>query len=57
MTATVGVVGPGAMGLGIVASLVRAGVRVVARDIRPEANDRAKAAGATIAASPAEVAR
>ena len=57
MTATVGVVGPGAMGLGIVASLVRAGVRVVARDIRPEANDRAKAAGATIAATPAEVAR
>jgi len=57
VTAVVGVVGPGAMGLGIVASLVRAGVRVVARDIRPEANDRAKAAGATIAATPAEVAR
>jgi 3-hydroxyisobutyrate dehydrogenase-like beta-hydroxyacid dehydrogenase len=57
VTATVGVVGPGAMGLGIVASLVRAGVRVVARDIRPEANARAQAAGATIAASPADVAR
>ena len=53
----VGVVGPGAMGLGIVASLVRAGFRVVARDIRNEANERARAAGATIAASPAEVAR
>ena len=57
MTAVVGVVGPGAMGLGIVASLVRAGMRVVARDIRSEANARAQAAGATIAASPAEVAR
>ena len=56
MTA-VGVVGPGAMGLGIVVSLVRAGFRVVARDIRVEANDRAKEAGASIAASPAEVAR
>jgi 3-hydroxyisobutyrate dehydrogenase-like beta-hydroxyacid dehydrogenase len=53
----VGVVGPGAMGLGIVASLVRAGFRVVARDVRHEANERARAAGATIAASPAEVAR
>jgi 3-hydroxyisobutyrate dehydrogenase-like beta-hydroxyacid dehydrogenase len=53
----VGVVGPGAMGLGIVASLVRAGFRVVARDVRPEADERARAAGATIAASPAAVAR
>lgn len=53
---TVGVIGPGAMGLGIVASLVRNGFRVVARDIRPEADARARAAGATVAASPAEVA-
>ena len=57
MNRTVGVVGPGAMGLGIVASLVRAGFGVVARDIRPEADARARAAGATIAASPADVAR
>ena len=54
---TVGVIGPGAMGLGIVASLVRGGFRVVARDVRPEADARARAAGASIAASPAEVAR
>jgi 3-hydroxyisobutyrate dehydrogenase len=54
---TVGVVGPGAMGLGIVASLVRHGFRVAARDIRPEADARAAAAGATVHGSPAEVAR
>ncbi len=54
---TVGVVGPGAMGLGIVASLVRNGFRVVARDVRPEADARAAAAGATVLGSPAEVAR
>jgi len=53
----VGVIGPGAMGLGIVASLVRGGFRVVARDIRPEADGRAAAAGATVLGSPAEVAR
>ena len=45
------------MGLGIVASLVRNGFRVVARDIRPEADARAAAAGATVLDSPAEVAR
>ena len=54
---TVGVIGPGAMGLGIVASLVRNGFAVVARDIRPEGDARARQAGATIAASPAAVAR
>lgn len=53
----VGVIGPGAMGLGIVASLVRNGFRVVARDVRPEADARAAAAGATVLASPAQVAR
>ncbi len=53
----VGVIGPGAMGLGIVASLVRNGFRVVARDIRPEADARAAAAGAAVAGSPAQVAR
>lgn len=55
--ATVGVIGPGAMGLGIVASLVRNGFRVVARDVKPEANARAAAAGAVVLGSPAEVAR
>lgn len=55
--ATIGVIGPGAMGLGMVVSLVRGGFRVVARDVRPEANARAAAAGAVVAGSPAEVAR
>ncbi|MCE7878453.1 MAG: NAD(P)-dependent oxidoreductase, partial [Betaproteobacteria bacterium PRO3] len=41
--ATIGVIGPGAMGLGMVVSLVRGGFRVVARDVRPEANARAAA--------------
>ncbi len=54
--ATVGVIGPGAMGLGIVVSLVRNGFPVVARDVRPDANARAAAAGATVPDSPAAVA-
>lgn len=54
---TIGVIGPGAMGLGMVASLVRRGYRVVARDVRPDANARAAAAGAVVLASPAEIAR
>jgi 3-hydroxyisobutyrate dehydrogenase-like beta-hydroxyacid dehydrogenase len=57
VTLAVGVVGPGAMGLGIVASLVRAGFAVVARDVRHEANERARAEGARIAASAADGAR
>lgn len=55
--ATIGVIGPGAMGLGIVASLVRGGFRVAARDVRAEANARAAGAGATVLDSPAAVAR
>lgn len=54
---TIGVIGPGAMGLGMVASLVRRGYRVVARDVKPDANARAAAAGAVVLASPAEIAR
>lgn len=52
----VGVIGPGAMGLGIVVSLLRNRYRVVARDIRAEANARASAAGAVVVDSPAAVA-
>jgi 3-hydroxyisobutyrate dehydrogenase-like beta-hydroxyacid dehydrogenase len=51
------VIGPGAMGLGVVVSLVRNGFRVVARDVKREANARAAAAGAVVLDSPAEVAR
>jgi 3-hydroxyisobutyrate dehydrogenase len=53
----VGVIGTGAMGGGVVASLVRAGVPTFARDIRPEAQAAAVASGAAPCASPAELAR
>src|SRR2546428_8964009 len=52
----VGVVGTGAMGGGVVQSLVRAGVPTCARDIRAEAQDAAVKHGATPCASPAAVA-
>ncbi len=54
---SVGVVGTGAMGGGVVESLVRAGVPTWARDIRAEAQDAAVAHGALPTASPAELAR
>jgi len=53
----VGVVGTGAMGGGVVRSLVRAGIASWARDIRPEAQEAAVASGAAPTASPAELAR
>ena len=53
----IGVIGVGAMGLGVVASLCRADIPTVARDLRVEAERAAAALGASIAASPAEVAR
>jgi len=52
----VGVVGTGAMGGGVVESLVRAGIVTMARDIRPEAQARAVGHGATPADSPAALA-
>jgi 3-hydroxyisobutyrate dehydrogenase-like beta-hydroxyacid dehydrogenase len=53
---TVGVVGIGAMGGGMVRALLRKGFRVVVRDLVAEREDEAVAAGAVVAASPAEVA-
>jgi putative dehydrogenase len=53
---TVGVIGTGAMGLGVVQSLLRNGFRVLARDIRPNAEAAAVAAGAMARATPAELA-
>jgi len=53
----VGVIGTGAMGGGVVHSLVRAGVPTCARDIRPEAQAAAAAHGAVPCASPSELAR
>lgn len=53
----IGVIGTGAMGGGVVQSLVRAGIATVARDIRPAAQDAAVRHGASPAASPADLAR
>jgi len=52
----VGVIGTGAMGGGVVQSLVRAGYTTLARDIRPEAQGRAVGHGASPTASAAELA-
>ena len=53
----VGVIGTGAMGLGVVQSLVRGGYRVFARDIRPEAEAASVASGALARGTPAALAR
>ena len=53
----VGVIGAGAMGMGVVASLRRAGVATQVRDLRTDAEREARGFGATIAPSPAAVAR
>ena len=54
---SVGVIGTGAMGGGVVQSLVRARIVTSARDIRPEAQARAVGYGAVARASPAELVR
>jgi L-threonate 2-dehydrogenase len=53
----VGVIGAGAMGMGVVRSLRRHGIDVMVRDIRAAAELEAAALGAVIAASPAQLAR
>ena len=57
MADPVGVIGTGAMGMGVVTSLLRAGFPVLARDIRPDVQATAVARGAVAANSPADVAR
>lgn len=52
----VGVIGIGAMGMGVAKTLLRAGFAVRVRDIRPEAGLEAHAAGAIVCASAAELA-
>lgn len=51
-----GVVGTGAMGLGMARSLVRTGFDTVTRDLRPDADARAAAVGARVLPSAAAVA-
>lgn len=53
---TVGVIGVGNMGLPMAKALGRAGFQVVVRDLRPEAEAAALAAGARLAASARELA-
>ncbi|MFT5591645.1 MAG: putative dehydrogenase, partial [Bradyrhizobium sp.] len=52
----VGIVGLGAMGLGMARSLLRAGLEVHACDIRPEVVQQLVTEGAHAAATPAELA-
>jgi putative dehydrogenase len=56
-TPAIGVIGTGAMGLGVVKSLVRGGFGVLARDIDPVAEAAATANGAHARSSPAALAR
>jgi 3-hydroxyisobutyrate dehydrogenase len=51
----VGVIGLGAMGMGVAQSLLRAGFEVQVCDVRPEALCKALDAGAQVTASPAEL--
>jgi len=53
---TVGVVGIGAMGMGVARRLLSQGWTVWVRDVRPEAEEEARSAGARVAASPSELA-
>jgi 3-hydroxyisobutyrate dehydrogenase len=53
----VGVIGVGAMGMGVAKRLLECGFPTSARDIRPEAEEEARAAGASICSSPAEMGR
>ncbi len=53
----VGVVGVGAMGMNVAKRLLDCGFPVSVRDVRPEAEDQARAAGAKVCESPATLAR
>lgn len=57
MSSQVGLIGVGIMGSQMARRLTNAGHAVLARDIRPEAEARAREIGCAVAASPAEVAR
>ena len=52
----VGIIGVGIMGLVACCKLIESGRRIVVFDVSPEAEDKARQAGAQVAASPAKVA-
>jgi 3-hydroxyisobutyrate dehydrogenase-like beta-hydroxyacid dehydrogenase len=54
---TIGIVGAGRMGQAMTRHLIRHGYAVLAQDIEPKAVEAARALGATVAATPAEVGR
>jgi 3-hydroxyisobutyrate dehydrogenase len=53
----VGVIGVGAMGMQVAKRLLECGFPTFVRDVRPEAEEEARAAGAVVASSPAELGR
>ncbi len=53
---SIGVIGIGAMGMAVALRLLDSGFRVLVRDIRPEAEAEARAAGAIVCSTPAELA-
>jgi 3-hydroxyisobutyrate dehydrogenase len=57
MSARAGVIGIGAMGMGVAKRLLARGYAAHVRDVRREAEDEARAAGAVVCASPGEVAK
>lgn len=57
MAAKAGVVGIGAMGMGVAKRLLARGFEVHVRDIRPEAEAQARSAGAVVSPSPESLAR
>jgi 3-hydroxyisobutyrate dehydrogenase-like beta-hydroxyacid dehydrogenase len=57
MSRQVGLIGVGIMGSQIARKLTGAGYAVIARDIKPQAEESARGIGCTVAASPVEVAR
>ena len=57
MATSIGLIGPGAMGLGLTHSLLRGGYQVLVRDVNPARNLLAREAGAEVREHPAAIAR
>lgn len=57
MATSIGLIGPGAMGLGLTQALLRGGYQVLVHDINPARNHLAREAGAEVCAHAAAIAR